>query len=145
MPWVCGDDDAIAAPPPPLATASGLGAAVAPAVMSAASHEILPSALAIDPFARSTFGEVFRARWNVSTPVAAKVCLLASAEALRDFAREAATLAPLQHPHILRLWGVPRRRAPPRESSFFHVSPSCSKARTHRRCVACACTPLRKV
>ena len=38
--------------------------------------------------------------------VAVKVCMLASAEAHRDFKREAATLAPLQHPRILRLYGV---------------------------------------
>ena len=71
------------------------------------SNEIPRSALRLDavPFARGSFGEVFGAVY-ASRRVAVKVCLLASAEARRDIEREAATLTPLQHPFILRIYGI---------------------------------------
>jgi len=74
------------------------------------SHEIAASALRPDasPFARGSFGEVVGAVY-ASRRVAVKVGLLASAEACRGIERDAATLAPLQHPFSLRLYGVARR------------------------------------
>jgi ankyrin repeat protein len=70
-------------------------------------------ALAPAPFAHGSYGEVFEAVWAGSTRVAAKVCMLASAEARRDIEGEAAALAALQHPRILRIYGIARLEGGP--------------------------------
>ncbi len=74
----------------------------------AAPFEIRSADLALEPapFAHGSYGEVFEAVWAGSTRVAVKVCVLASAEARRDIEGEAAALAALQHPRILRIYGI---------------------------------------
>ena len=50
------------------------------------------------------FGDVFRGKWNATTQVALKQ--LKSREHFEEFAQEASMLQSLNHPNIVRLFGI---------------------------------------
>jgi hypothetical protein len=62
----------------------------------------------VDPIASGAFGSVYRGRWiSRGLDIGIKVLLATPSEELRaEFARECATLASVEHPHLLRILGM---------------------------------------